>query len=182
MNLLFENPWPLAAIGGLTIAILIGGFLQTQSKRLLLGAAFIVLLIGAVFVVERMVVTPTEEVADTLHEIAADLEVNNIEGVVRHIASTSPHLEWDARSRLRGVTLERVKIKRNLEIEVAPESDPRSANARFNCVVIGTDNGGTWGKRQSAFFLDVNFKKEQGSWRVASYEMKDPRAGLRRSR
>lgn len=180
MKLLFENPWPLAAMGGLTIAILIGGFLQTQRKQLLLGVVGAAAFVAVLFVVERMVVTPNEEVTQTLHEIAADLQINNIEGVVRHIASTAPELERDARARLRGVTLEQVKIKRNLEIDVTPPSNPSAANARFNCVVIGSDKSGVMGKRHGAFFFDVNFKKEQGSWRVASYEMKDPREGMRR--
>ena len=37
------------------------------------------------------------------------------------------------------------------------------------------------GKRKGAFFFDVEFRKEQGSWRVAAYEMKDFREGMRRN-
>lgn len=180
MKLLFENPIPLAAICGLMAAMLMGGFFQTQRKSLLLGAGGMLLLLGGVVFIERVVVTPSEEVAQTLHEIASDLEVNNIEGVLRHISTTAPELEHDARGRLRGVTLEQVKIKRNLSVDVTPPSDPTAANARFNCVVVGSDKSGMMGKRKGAFYFDVKFLKEQGSWRVASYEMKDFREGMRR--
>jgi hypothetical protein len=172
----------MAVMGGLMIAMLTGGFVQTQRKPLLFGAVGVASLVGILFLLERLVVTPNEEVAQTLHEIAADLQVNNIEGVVRHIASTSPELEQDARARLHGITLERVTIKRNLEIEVSSPGHPQSAHASFNCVVVGTDKAGFLGKRQGAFFFDVQLTKEQGGWRVASYEMKDPRAGMRHNR
>jgi len=181
MRWLFENPWPLSVICALLIAMLIGGFLQTQRKWLLLVACGLAMFVAFLFVVEKIVVTPREEVARTLYEIAADLQVNNIDGVVRHFASTAPELERDARARLRGMTLEQVKIKRNLTIEVTPSSNPHLATARFNCVVVGSDKSGLMGKRRGAFFFDVDFRKEQGNWRVASYEMKDPRAGMRRN-
>lgn len=180
MKLLFENPYPLAAIGGLMLVMLAGGFLQTQKKQLLLGMLAVALLIAGLFIIEQFVITPGEEVAMTLHEIAADLEINNLDGVIRHISESSPQLERDARGRLRGVTLERVKIKRNLKIEVTPPSNPQTANARFNCVVVGSDKGGMMGKRHGAFFFDVNLRKEQGKWRVSAYEMKDPREGMRK--
>ncbi len=134
----------------------------------------------AAFLVERLVVTPAEEVESALSDIAAELEANDIEAVVAHIASTAPELEKEARSRLRGVTVEEVKIKRNLRVVLSAGSDPNHATARFNVVIVGTDKAGALGRRQGAWFFIVAFRKEEGVWRVESYEQRDPREGLRR--
>ncbi len=181
MSLLFENPYPLAVIFCLTAAIFFGGFLRTQRKSLIFGSLAMLVLVAVLFWVERAVVTPTEEVARTLQQIASELSVNNVDGVVSHLSRSAPELEQTARDRLRGVVLEKVKIKRNLDIDVMPDSNPTAASARFNCVVVGTDRGGVLGKRRGAFFFDVNLRKEHDQWRVASYEMKDFREGMRQT-
>ncbi len=181
MSLLFENPWPILVTGVLLTVILTSGFLRTGRITLIWATVGVMGLTVALFFLERRIVTPMEEVEMTLHQIAAELEANNIEGVVGYIASSAPQLEKIARSRLRDVTIEQVKIKRNLHIELATRREPNLATARFNVVVVGADKAGTLGRRQGAWFFVVNFRKEQGGWRVESFEEKDPRAGLRQS-
>ena len=181
MNLLFENPWPFVATGALLTVILTSGLLRTGRIALLWAILGVLVLTIGLFSLERSVVTPAEEVEMTLHAIAAELEANNIEGVVGYIASSAPQLEKIARSRLRDVTIEAVKIKRNLRIDLSPGRAPNLATARFNVVIAGVDKAGTLGRRQGAWFFVVNFRKEQGGWRVESYEEMDPREGLRRA-
>jgi hypothetical protein len=181
MRLLFENPWPIAIIGGLLAAMLTGGLLRTGRIALLWAILAVLGLTLAGVLIERRVVTPTEEVELTLHNIAAELEANEIEGVVAYIASTAPELKREARSRLRDVTIEEVKIKRNLSIVLSAGSEPNRATARFNVVIVGTDKAGALGRRQGAWFFVVQFRKEKGIWRVESYEQRDPREGLRQT-
>ncbi len=181
MNLFFENPWPIVATGTLLTVILTSGLLRTGRIALLWAILGVIGLTIALFFLERSVVTPTEEVEMALHEIAAELEANNIEGVIGYIASSAPQLEKIVHSRLRDVTIEQVKIKRNLRIELSSGREPNLATARFNVVIAGVDKARMLGRRQGAWFFVVNFRKEQGDWRVESYEERDPRAGLRSS-
>lgn len=181
MSLLVENPWPIVLTGTLLTVILTSGLLRTGRIALLWAILGVIGLTIGLFAIERRIVTPTEEVEMTLHEIAADLEANDIEGVVAYIAATAPELDRTARSRLRTVTIEEVKIKRNLSVDLSPGSEPNRATARFNVVIVSTDNAATLGRRHGAWFFVVNFRREQAGWRVESYEQRDPRDGLRRS-
>lgn len=177
MQYLFEDPLPILAIGGLTVAILIGGWLKTGRAFLLWGGLATVVVTGTMFVLESVVVTPVEEVENTLKDIAIRIAANDVEAVTGGLASAAEDLRREARQIMKQITVHQVKIKNNLEVDI-PEATPNTATAQFNAVLVASDRSGTFSNRRSAWFFIVNFVKEGDAWRVTSYERRDPLEGL----
>ena len=71
-----------------------------------------------------------------------------------------------------------VKIKRNLTIDVVANRGTEVAEARFNVVARLRGRRGMMDERLYPRFVVVNFRKEDGQWRVRKYEASDPRRGI----
>jgi hypothetical protein len=96
MEWIFEDPVPTMIIGGLTAAILGGGWIQTGRKSLLYLMIVVILLTVALVIVERLVVTPREQVKDTLFEIARLVAKNDIEAASSYAYSGAPQIRQAA--------------------------------------------------------------------------------------
>ena len=70
MTTLFENPWIILIVGGMMLAMLVGGLIQTGARAILWAIAATALLTIIMVFVERSVVTPREEIGALLREIA----------------------------------------------------------------------------------------------------------------
>ena len=79
MTWLFENPVPAVLIGGFSLAILIGGWLKTGWRSLIVAMVAVIALTVGLVVLERYVVTDREQVDLTLRDIAALVERNDID-------------------------------------------------------------------------------------------------------
>ena len=69
MTSIFENPIPLLIVGVIVAVIFGVACLQTGKRWAAAGAVATVLVSVALLVVERLVVTPSEEVRATLKEL-----------------------------------------------------------------------------------------------------------------
>ena len=182
MTLLLENPMPAMIVGGLTAAILGGGWLQTGRKWLLyLMIAVMLLTVGAV-IMERTVVTDREQITTTLHQIAALIERNEIDAAVDYAYSGAPEVRSAAQAELVRYEFSDVDIKRNLEIQVYPDEKPPRAVAEFNVTVQLSTRGGQFQitDRRIPRYVEVTFyREENGAWRVGAYAHDEPTRGYR---
>ena len=89
-------------------------------------------------VIESRVVTLREEIADTLDAIATDLESNDPDRILRHIATSRPGVRETAAQLLKEVSIDRVSVKNNLRIRPVENTEPEQLVADFNAVIIGT--------------------------------------------
>ena len=182
MTLLLENPVPAMIVGGLTAAILGGGWLQTGRKWLLyLMVAAILLTVGAV-IMERTVVTDREQITVTLHQIAALVERNEVDAAVDYVYSGAPEVRSAAEAELARYEFSAVDIKRNLEIQVYPDEKPPRAVAEFNVTVQLSTRGGQFQitDRRIPRYVEVTFyQEENGAWRVGAYAHDEPTRGYR---
>jgi hypothetical protein len=175
---ILERPLPILFLGVVLVAILVGGLVQTGRRWLLLAIGAAVLLTAGMLVLERLVVTPAEQVEATLRRIADDIARNDVEAVIASISPGRPELRQEARRHMNLVTISDVTIKANLRVQVLSDRNPPLAEARFNAVIRGTDRAGQLGTRIYPRFFVVNFRQEDGQWRVRGYAMHDPREGL----
>src|SRR5689334_15630599 len=83
----FESPIQLAICGIAITAILAGGWIQTENRKLLYGAILSLLATIGFLVLERMVVTDREAITQLLYQAAIDVKQNDVNAVVRHIHS-----------------------------------------------------------------------------------------------
>ena len=179
MNLM-EQPLLIVAAGVAVLTVLVGGFIQTGKRGLLYGAGAMILLTVGMLALERSTITPREAVKATLYVIANEIEQNDLEGLLKHISAGRPNLVDEAKKYMSLVTVEEVDIKKNLKVDLHSERGMYIAEASFNAVIRGSDKRGFLDKKRPIpRFFKVRFKLEDGSWKVRSYEMSDPREGLR---
>ena len=182
MTLLLENPVPAMIVGGLTAAILGGGWLQTGRKWLLYLMVVVILLTVGAVVVERTVVTDREQITTTLHKIAALVERNQIGAAVEYAYSGSPDVRSEAQAELSKYEFSEVDIKSNLEIQVYAEERPPRAVAEFNVTAQISTRGGPIqiSDRRIPRYVEVTFyQEEDGAWRVGEYAHYEPTRGYR---
>ncbi len=176
---LFESPILVIVIGLTTAALLGGLWLQTGKRWLLAAAAAVLALAAGVVVLERSVETEAEKIEATLHRIARDIERNDRQAVLTHIHSRATAIRQAADAETSRYTFEQVKIKSNLEIVVHEGSQPKTATATFNVVVVGS--GGMLGKNRSVpRYVTLELEQEDGQWRVLDYDHEDPSVGFKK--
>lgn len=183
MTWFFEaSPVWIIVLGLLLAAMLVGGWIQTGQKALLYAAGAAVVLTSLLLLAERMVETDREQVERTLHEIARDVERNDLQAVLRHIYSGAPEIRDRAASEFPNYTFKEVRITRLRKIDVVPKHLPPKAVAEFNVVVVGSDRQGLLNDQQVPRFVVVTFYQESdGRWAVADYQHYDPQEGFKKS-
>jgi flagellar motor component MotA len=174
MTWLFENPVPVVGIGIVTLAILAGAVIHTGRRGWLAAMAAVGVILAAVLLVERLVVTETEEVEAMLHALARALERNDEATVLPYISSDSTQLRSEAKQQLAHVIVHSASIKRNLKVTIGSDRGAPLAKAEFNAVAVISDKHGVVAKQTIARYFVVHLRKEEGSWRVVRYEDLDP--------
>lgn len=177
-SFLLENPVPIVLGGILFSALALFGLLKTGLIRFLYIAIGIAAVTCLLVVVERKIVTPTEEIAQALQEIAADLQSNQPDAILAHVSSSVPELRKRAERALKPVEIDRVVVKNNLTVDFGSNPDGNQAKASFNAVVVGSMKSGAVRNQTSPFFFIVDFVKEDGKWRVVDYTRKSPTQGI----
>ncbi|MDP6442394.1 MAG: hypothetical protein QGG36_28210 [Pirellulaceae bacterium] len=172
MTWVAENPFPIAMIGALGVAIGIGGWLKTGGRREpLYFLVAVVLICGGGLLYERLVTTDAEQVKNTLHMLAAAIERDDLQTVLDNIDEANrerPTVEM----MFRRFRVHRVKIKSNLEVEF-PGQTPR-AKATFNAVAVGGPRSETLGEHRYPQFVIVNFEKRGERWIIIDWELRRP--------
>ncbi len=178
MTWLTENPLPALLIGSLTTVILAGGWLRTGSKWLLAAIIAAIVLTIAAVLAERFIVTDREQVTQTLFDIAARVERNQVNETLQYAYPKTPAVRSQAAAELPLYRFSEVNIKSNLEVEVFPQRNPPMATAEFNVVVVLSTRDGLIANRRIPRYLEVTFyKDDDGQWRVGAYNHFDPRRG-----
>jgi hypothetical protein len=175
MSAFVESPWP-AVISCTMVLIVFGAlFLKTgRASIIVVMAAVLASLVGLV-ALEQTIVTETEEVEDTLHGIAENLEANNLPEVLASFAPNCPGLA-QARSALSRVTVENAVVGRDLEVRINRLTSPQSATAFFTGRIQARDNSGTIPYENLIRKFKVKLERHGDRWLVANYEQLDMRA------
>lgn len=177
---LFENPFPILFTGILVFSIVFTIWTQKRTSVWLVFLFVVMLLTIAGLITERLVVTERETVKATIHQIARDMEANDIPALLGHISESEVGLRNRAESILSRVTVESVSVKRNLSVTIADFGDRNTAVARFNAVARIEDKSGTFGHSTIPRYMILNLVRENGSWRVTDYEDRMPQEGIGR--
>lgn len=180
MSGIFENPFPLIVIGVITAIISGGMWLQTGRKSALYATLVLVVLMIGLVIVAQLVESERERVSRTLHQIAREVEQNDVEAVLSHVHPNAPQVRAQAAAELPTYTFQSVDIKRNLEITIFSERTPPQAVARFNAVAVLSDRSGLINNRHVPRFVVVTFEQDNDEWKVVDYEHLDPQVGYQR--
>jgi hypothetical protein len=171
----FEQPLLILLFGTLLVVAMAVGFMQSQHRLAAWGLLAALLLVVTAFTIERLVVTPGEQVKRALRTLAGCLEANDTEGVMQWISPQSEALQQEVRSHLRRIHVRSISIKNNLTVTTGSERPISFAEARFNAVATLDVPGGASTPLTLPRFLVVRFRREAGQWKIRSYESFDPR-------
>jgi hypothetical protein len=178
MSIFTENPTAIAIIGGLTLAIIAGGWYQTQRRELLVALFAALVLFMGLLALERSIVTDSEQVQATIRQIAREAEADNVAALERHFHSSASHYRDQLRGAFALYQLHKVSVKNNLKVTVDRKQQPPSAVATFNVVVVGSDRTGTIKNVTYPRFVTAHFLLEDGEWKCVDYKDEEPQTGM----
>ena len=168
MDTFFENPLPLLFVGVIVEAILISLLYGTHKKVWLLPIVGVLLVLVALVLVERIVVTPREEVECTVDQIADALRANDINAVLARLSDSARESRSRAKWALGRIEINGVKVS-GLEVTVNSLRSPPTAKAVFSGVLKFDDRKKEYPYRAHAAKFEVDFRKEGGRWMVTGH-------------
>ena len=177
MEILFEQPITIGALGIGLVAILFGGWSQTGDSRLLFGVAGAALFTIVLLFVERYVETDRERVDSILRQLAKHVEANELDQVLERIHPQQNGLKQRVEMEMTRWTFSKVQINRNLKITPQPDHQPPQVTATFNCQVEANASSVTG---NGLVFIEVVFWKYRDKWLVYDAEYSDVREGFKR--
>jgi hypothetical protein len=173
MTWLADNALPIWATGiiGLTMALVV--YSQTRSSGSLAAVALIVLITGALLLVERWIETPREAVERTLYELAATVEANDVAGALSYLApAATPEIRREIERQMPQVKIERARVMGSPIVEVAGGPDPAAATVQCRGIIIAVHkHNGIKGVAEDE--LTLEFVRSGDRWLVADYSSKE---------
>jgi hypothetical protein len=169
VNLLFENPLPIWALGAVCLAISVIVFFAKRSLGSILGMVGVIAATLLLVFVERSVVTPSEEVEQAVTDLLSAIEANDLPGVLAQIGPTASHVRTDAETLMPQVNMKDTGST-GVRVEVDQSANPARAIAHFRGRIDGTHS------RSGArlFFFDqveIDWQKTGAMWQITDYRV-----------
>jgi hypothetical protein len=168
MMWLAENPVAIWCGGAVLATLAAVVYLQMRTRASLVAILMIVLLTAVLLIAERLIVTPREEVAGTLDQLATRIEANDLPGVLTFIAPASKTVRTDAQSLMPLVTVNRARILGTPEITVEMEANPPAAivncQVAFNATIRQNGMNGPYLDR-----VQLHLIRSGDRWQIESY-------------
>ena len=176
MTTFVESPWPAVALCTLLLLVFGAIFVRTGRASVVVAMLAVIGALVGLVVVERMIVTETEEVEDTLHGIAENLTANKVPEILASFAPNCPGI-GQARSALNSFTVESAMVGRDLEVRINKLTSPPTATAFFTGRIQATDNSGTIPYQNYIRKFKVKLERHGDRWLIADYDDGDLRRG-----
>jgi len=174
-----ESPWPSVLLG-IGLEAILAIYLVRSGRAIAIAAMVGVLaLVAGLVVLERIVVTETEQVEDTLDEVAQALVANDSSAVLALFSNRSPR-RAEVRSAMSRVTISEARVGNDLEVRLNQLTVPPSASAYF------TGHFQLKGARETIPYehllrkFKVTLHKETDRYRIFDFEDTDPRGNENR--
>lgn len=167
MTLLLENPLPIWALGAVCLTISVIVFLAKRSLGSILGVAAVVATTLLLLSLERAVVTPTEELEQSVATVLAAIEANDLNGVLARIDPQATHVRHDAET-----LMPQVKVKETGATAVRVEIDPNVKPAKATTFFRGRIDGMHVRNSVRLFYFDqveIDWHKPGETWLITDY-------------
>ncbi|HUS38107.1 MAG: hypothetical protein WBF93_02310 [Pirellulales bacterium] len=165
MSWLTEDPTLLLVIGGLVLAMLAVAFVKTGRVVVLLWALLVAAMVGVGALIEQVIVTPREEVEQTIEAVRLAFLANSEADVLAHISSDAGGLQQQVGWAFRTIEVTEAKITDGPKIDVNPYNPPPSATAELIGSVKGRVRNDSVEHRIINKFI-VRFSKRGDRWLI----------------
>jgi hypothetical protein len=170
MTWLVEDPTPTLVAAALIVALLILALVKTGRGVLLWAVAGVALLAVALLALERVIVTDTERVEETLSGAAQALEANDPQAVLSYIDPASP-IRGEVTHAMSHVTIHKASFNR-LSVTFNRHTSPPTAEADFMGYINIKDRRGEIPyENVTSSRFKVQLRISGDRWLVTGYEM-----------
>ncbi len=179
MTWFVESPWPALALGGAAEAALAVWYVRSGRAAAWVGMAIAAAAVCGMVIFERVVVTESEQIEDTLHAVAEALLADDTKGVLTYFSANSPK-RAEVQNILSHVRVKSARIGTDLEIHIDHLASPPTATTRFTGYVEGRDLRGEIPYEHFIRRFTVTLRREGDHWLIADYSQAEPRGGAGR--
>jgi len=173
MTIFLESPIPILCIGLLAEAVL--GLIMLRTGR---GVIFwpmggvLLLVLGGVLL-EWLVVTEKERVAEAIDGAAAALEANDEKAMTLYLAKEAANLRAEVHWAMTRVEFTKAKITR-LEIDINELSSPPTAKVHVQGYLMFNDRKGEYPYHtQPVKELTLDLRRDSDRWVITGYTYSD---------
>jgi hypothetical protein len=165
---LAENTAPVWALSAVLLTMASIAYVYTRSASALLAVAGVILLTGVGLLAERLVVTPREAVQQSVRELLAVIEADDLPGVLAKIAPSEGAMRSDAELLMPQFDINKARATGEIEVAIDRDQTPPTAAAtfRFFADVLHRKSG-----MKGGYFDNVTifFKEQAERWVVTGY-------------
>jgi hypothetical protein len=176
MNFFFEGPWPILITGLILEAILVITVVRTGRGAVMLAIAGVGLAIGGMLVLERAIVTESEQIRITFDDICAQVVAGNLDGVLAHIDPSADKVRQMVTDAMRRAKFREAKVHSDLSIRFSEQGTTPYALANFTGSVKLNTGSQSVGHDVFLDRFKVGLLKRGDRWLVVDLE----RVGLKR--
>lgn len=167
------------ALPPIVILLLIAGILfliwsQNARALYLAGIAGCVLLSGVIYMVELTIITPKEEVENSIRGIAAAAVDGDIDRTVAFVSNNSRDVSTAIRTAMTLVDVHEGLSIKDMEIEMVANNSQANADFRANGMFSLKGSGM---EQHAATRWLFSWRKEAGQWKVVKLDRLDPMGG-----
>lgn len=173
MSWLWEDPTTVLVAGAAAQVLLAVVLWRTGRVSVLAAMGGVAAIVGLLFLVERWVVTPREEIEGALADISAAVEANDVQRVIALLAPEAAELAREASVRMPQAEFRDVRVTQ-LKVVASGADEGAKAEARFLCRVEAQDRSGQSPYENFFRRLTVYFRKQGGQWFVTGYKDEAP--------
>lgn len=170
LNVFADHTWTFVALLVAIAAVLMFRFWQTRQAKWLAGAVVSLLLIAAVFLVDRFIQSPAEQVTNLLHQLADAARKQDAEFIVQAISDDYEH-EGKSKSQIASLVRGRLSDYQAQSVQlngVEVRADGDIASAKFVAITSGTIYGHA--VNRYAVRLRLEFKKLADQWKIIAID------------
>jgi len=169
MGWLLEDPTTVLTAGILIQVLLAVVLVKTGRGAVLLAMGGVFVLTILLVVVEFTVVTPREEIENTLYSAATAAEANDLDQFMTFIDPASAAGFSEVQSRMPRFDIKSVRLGQ-LQVEVDDSGESTAAQARMIASVEANDRQGQVPRDKYIARFSVDLKKVNDRWLMVAYK------------
>ena len=166
-----ETAWPPIILLSVVAVACVLAAIQTQRAKWLVAAGLVVLLAGAVWYVEKLIVTPSEQVEGNLLAMIDAFQKNNEAQTISYISPGSKGLVALAKLGIQVVDVEPGYRVTDIRVNTIANNTAATSHFRLNAT-IRMPSRGNLGHQPLRF--NGKWRIEAGQWRLTEIEELDP--------
>ena len=172
MNWITDNPIPLFVLG-LLVQVFLGVALWQSGRRWILWLmALCACVSSGLLIAESMITSPTEEITDTLDQLAAAIQTNDPAKVITFVAPEAATIRSNAEREMKRVVISEAFVAGTPKIEFSAASEVKpTATASFLGRFKAKFVRETTPYEQAVLRFKLYFRREGDRWLVTNYEM-----------